>query len=85
MSNITASLEGAYVEDLGICWIVWAHIHGDIRKRFSDGTLVRTSSVKLLDGDVIYTTNSIYEIVSWRSPEDEAAARELAGKDWSFN
>jgi hypothetical protein len=85
MSNITARLEDVIAEDLGVCWIVWGRINGDTAGRFKDGEVIHTSYVKLLDGDVVYTRNSIYEIASWRSPEAEAAARELAGKDWSFN
>lgn len=43
--------------------VIQGYIFGDTRGRFSDGTLVTTSSVTRIEGDVAFTRNSAYRLM----------------------
>lgn len=57
--TITAKLKNAY----RIGDVYFGDIYGDTRGRFSDGTPVRTSKVLSVNGNLVTTQNSIYEII----------------------
>ena len=57
--TITATLKNARFGDRGTYIGV---IYGDIRKRWPDGTLIKTSRVMSRIGNTITTQNSIYEV-----------------------
>lgn len=80
-SKLTGRLENVRAQNLGMGCILWGNIYGDSYERFFDGAYIHTSGVKRLDGNIVYTHNSIYEISSWASPEDETAARKYVKVD----
>lgn len=46
-------------------YVVWGNLYDDIRQRWHDGQHMHTSHVQKLEGDILYTRNSIYKIESW--------------------
>lgn len=42
--------------------VFYGEIYGDTKGRFPDGTPIRTSRVEDIDGDTVYTLNSIYKL-----------------------
>lgn len=42
--------------------VVYGEIYEDSRKRWPDGTVVRTSLVKEVKGDIVITQNTTYKV-----------------------
>lgn len=60
--TITATLKNAIYAGDGKVGCYYGDIYGDIRKRWPDGTPVRTSRVLSVVGNIVTTQNSIYQI-----------------------
>lgn len=60
--EITATLKNACIHRLGEKSYFTGHIYGDIRRRWADGFYIHTSMVDRVEGDLVYTRNSIYKI-----------------------
>ena len=71
MKSVTAKLKNAY----RIGKVYSGNIHGDTRGRFPDGELVRTSAVQSVDGNIVTTANSVYEVDIF---EDASKAKEVS-------
>lgn len=56
--KVTATLKDA--EE--VYGVYYGKIYGDTRGIFPDGVKVRTSRVKKVEGDLVYTQNSIYRL-----------------------
>lgn len=52
-----------YIPGSNTDFVIWGHIHNDIRGRFPDGTWVRTSLIARIDDDVAITLNSNYRLI----------------------
>lgn len=59
--KITAKLKNARYHESATGDCFSGEIYGDTRKRWPDGTFVRTSVVKSVDGNIVTTRNSVYE------------------------
>ena len=64
-SNITGRLIGAARRPQGSGYILVGQVYEDVRGRFYDGEVIRTSRVVSEDGPIVLTANSIYEVESW--------------------
>lgn len=42
--------------------VIWGHIYDDVHNRFPNGHFIHTSSVKKIEGDIVYTRNSVYKL-----------------------
>ena len=42
--------------------VIYGKIYGDTRGRFPDGTQIRTSKIDSIEGDIVYTQNSVYKL-----------------------
>lgn len=78
--KITAKLRDVFLHPLGQrkTGMAWGYIFGDTRGRFVDGTHIRTSAITKVDGNIIHTRNSVYEVESWNDtlagvPETQSA------------
>ena len=71
MKSVTAKLKNAY----RIGNVYSGNIYGDTRGRFPDGELVRTSAVQSVDGNIVTTANSVYEVDIF---EDASKAKEVS-------
>jgi len=71
MKSVTAKLKNAY----RIGNVYFGNIYGDTRGRFPDGELVRTSAVQSVDGNIVTTANTVYEVDIF---EDASKAKEVS-------
>nr|CAI3971190.1 hypothetical protein ORM20_00141 [Ochrobactrum phage ORM_20] len=46
--------------------VAYGIIANDKKARFFDGDSVRTSQIRKVKGDYIYTMNTVYKVMSWR-------------------
>lgn len=60
--TITAKLKNAFYRGNGDVGCYGGNIYGDIRKRWFDGTFIWTSQVLSVEGNIVTTQNSVYEI-----------------------
>ncbi len=60
--EITATLKNALIYRIGKHSVFTGDIYGDVHKRWPDGSHIRTSLVDRVEGDLVYTRNSIYKI-----------------------
>lgn len=62
MTQITAILKNALIHRIGEHSVFTGEIYDDVNKRWPDGTSIRTSMVDRVEGDLVYTRNSVYKI-----------------------
>lgn len=67
MSNITGRLRNASRINTSHGTYVRGEVYGDTKGRFVDGEVIRTSVVVTIEGNVVLTRNSIYEVETWAS------------------
>lgn len=60
----TAELRDYYSYPAGNSSVYVGRIYNDSKGRFVDGQIVRTSLVEKVDGDLVYTMNSVYKLVN---------------------
>lgn len=60
--EITATLKNARIHRIGKHSVFTGYIYGDVHNRWPDGSHIRTSMVDRVEGDLVYTRNSIYKI-----------------------
>ena len=60
--TITAKLKNAIYTEGPMGGRYGGEIYGDVNKRWPDGTWVWTSKVKGVEGNIVTTRNSIYEV-----------------------
>ena len=60
--EITATLKNALIYRIGKHSVLTGDIYGDVHKRWPDGSHIRTSLVDRVEGDLVYTRNSVYKI-----------------------
>ena len=60
--EITATLKNALIYRIGKHLVFTGDIYGDVHKRWPDGSHIRTSLVDRVEGDLVYTRNSVYKI-----------------------
>lgn len=64
MNNITAKLVAARRVQCSFGECVTGDVFGDTKGRFQSGDRIRTSPIVLIENNIVYTENSIYE-VTW--------------------
>lgn len=60
--KITAKLKNAAYAESGLSGRYCGNIYDDIHKRWPDGAFIWTSAVKRVDGNIVTTLNSVYEV-----------------------
>ena len=60
--KLTAKLKNAIYRESPIGGRYGGEIYDDIHKRWPDGTFIWTSTVKSVDGNIVTTRNSVYEV-----------------------
>lgn len=60
--EITATLKNALIYRIGKHSVFTGDIYDDVHKRWPDGSHIRTSLVDRVEGDLVYTRNSVYKI-----------------------
>ena len=68
MTAITAKLvvyaEGDILFSDGYHKVFTGNVYGDTKGRWTDGRFIRTSPVVKVEGDLIYTENSVYQMIT---------------------
>lgn len=42
--------------------VIWGHIYDDILNRFPDGHFIHTAKIVKIEGDLVFTKNSVYRL-----------------------
>lgn len=63
-TQITAELHRHEFRPIGELQIVTGFVYGDTKGRFRDGEHIRSSAVERIEGDLVFTENSVYRIIN---------------------
>lgn len=45
-------------------YALWGHVYGDVKGRFADGQLIRTSAIVKIEDGIVLTLNSAYRLTN---------------------
>jgi hypothetical protein len=62
-TEITADIHDGYLTTLYGRGLLVGRIVGDKKERWPDGTIIRSSSIVSIDGNIVTTNNSVYRMV----------------------
>jgi len=51
-----------HVCDKNGTFVFWGHVYDDLTNRFPNGHFIHTARVEKVEGDLVYTANSIYKL-----------------------
>lgn len=64
VTEITGEFRNHEFQQSGEIQVLKGFIYNDARERFNDGEYIRTSAVERIEGDLVFTRNSIYRIIN---------------------
>lgn len=62
--QITAEIRRHEFQQMGDVQVLKGFVYGDANGRFRDGEYIRTSIVDRIEGDLVFTANSIYRVIN---------------------
>lgn len=62
--QITAEVQRHNIRPIGELTLLQGYVYGDKRGRFRDGEFITSSAIERIEGDLVFTANSIYRILN---------------------
>lgn len=63
-TQITADIQRHNIRPMGELQLLQGFVYGDKRGRFRDGEFITSSPIQRIEGNLVFTANSIYRVLN---------------------